>query len=427
MKPANYISLAWDIWITKIPIKRLLPFLFAGALTAGAQSVVTPVPSNPAPPPDLRQAQDTGNQAIPQVQSAAGTLQETSPYKWGPVTLYPHFLYRFLYGNGIQATPGQQLTTAENSLSPGFRLDLGSLWTLDYTPTWTFYSNHQLKDTLDHALNLAGGTAYEDWVLQFTQNYNYSNDPLIETGSQTTAQSFLTAFTASYHFGRHMLLDSTISQNLQFTKGFSDSRDWSDLEKIHYQFSKNLDAYAGLGLGYVKASSSPDMTYITPSLGIICRPADKISLEADAGFENRRFLSSSVANTTTPIFSASIGYQPVTTTKLTVTAKREVDVSPIQDQITRTTTLGADLNQRLLQNFYLDASYNHESVIYVSSVSNAGAGRDDNLNVINVKLSTTLFGKGTVAIFYQDSHNSSNASGFSFTSHQAGFELGYRY
>lgn len=427
MRLPNCIALAGTIWNADIRLKKLLLCFLAGALTAEAQSVVAPVPSNPAPPPDLRQAQDTGNQAISPVEAAAGTLQETSPYKWGPVTLYPHFLYRFLYGNGIQATPGQQLTTAMNSLSPGFLLDLGPLWTLDYTPTWTFYSNHQLKDTLDHALNLEGGTAYEDWILQFTQNYNYSNDPQIETGSQTTQQSFSTAFTASYHFGSHMLLDSTIGQNLQFTKGFSDSREWSDLEKINYQFSKHLDTYIGLGLGYEEASSSPDMTYITPTLGLTCHPTDKLNLEADAGFENRRYLSSSVSNTTTPVFSASIGYQPVTTTKLTLSANREVDVSPIQDQTTRSTTLGADLNQRLLQNFYLDASFDHEAVTYVSSVSNAGAERDDNLNSIILKLSTTLFGKATVDIFYQDSDNASNAAGFSFTSHQVGFELGYRY
>jgi hypothetical protein len=427
MKRSNWIRFAWDIWIADLPLKRLLLGLLAGMLTAEAQSVVAPAPSVSPPPPDLRPAQDTGNQSVPLAEAAAGTLQQTSPYKLGPVIFYPHLFYRFLYGDGIQANPGQQLTTAVQSLSPGVQLDLGAHWTLDYTPTWTLYSNRQLKDTLDHALNLAGATSFQDWSLQFSQNYNYANDPLVETGSQTTQQSFSTAFTASYSLGSQLRLDSTISQNLQFTQGLSDSREWSDLEKVHYQFSQHLDTYFGLGLGYVEQSNGPDMNYILPSVGIACHPTDKINLAANAGFENRRFLSSSASNLITPVFGASVGYQPVTTTRLTLAANREVDVSPFQDQITKTTALSAGLNQRLLQNFYLDASISHETVSYVSSVSNTGTERDDKFYSINLKLSTTLFGRGTISVFYQDSHDSSTAAGITFTSHQGGFEIGYRY
>jgi hypothetical protein len=408
-------------------ICRLLLGLFAGVLTAKAQPVVAPSPSTAAPPPSLRQDENTGNQAVPPAAAAAGTLQQTSPFKWGPVTFYPHLFYRFLYGDGIQSSPGQQSTTAVHSLSPGVRLDLGTLWTLDYTPTWTFYSNRKFKDTLDHALDLAGGTSYEDWTLQFSQGYNYSNDPLIETGAQTTQQSFSTAFTASYRFGGRMMLDSTISQNLQFTKGLSDSREWSDQERLHYQFSKHLDAFSGLGWGYVKQSNSPDATYIRPSVGIACHPTDKISLEASAGVENRRFRSSNQSDLNSPVFSASVGYQPVATTKLTLAANREVDPSFFAGQITRSTTLSADLNQRLLQNFYLDANVDHEAIDYVSSVNNTSAERRDKIYSINVKLSTTFLVRGTIAVFYQYSNNSSTAAGFAFTSHQGGLEIGYRY
>jgi hypothetical protein len=410
-----------------ICISRLLLCLFVGVLTTEAQPVVTPAPSTSAPPPSLRQAQDTGNQAVPPAEAAAGTLQQTSPFKWGPVTFYPHLFYRFLYGDGIQASPGQQSTTAVHTLSPGVRLDLGTLWTLDYTPTWTFYSNRKFKDTLDHALDLAGGTSYEDWTLQFFQSYNYSNDPLIETGGQTTQQSFSTAFTASYHFGSRMQLDSTISQNLQFTKGLSDSREWSDQERFHYQFSKHLDAFVGLGFGYVKQSKSPDAIYVRPNAGIDCHPTDKISLEASAGVEKRRFRSSNQSDLNSPVFNASVGYQPVATTKLTLAANREVDPSPFAGQITKTTTFSADLNQRLLQNFYLDTSVNHEAVDFVSSVNQTSVERHDKNYSINVKLSTTFLARGTIAIFYQYSNNSSTAAGFAFTSHQGGLEIGYRY
>lgn len=405
----------------------ILSALFAAWLTAKAQSVVAPIPSAPEPPPDFRQSPTVQNEAVPPAEAAAGTLQETSPYKWGPVTLYPHLLYRFLYGDGIEVSQGVRASTYENDVSPGLLFDLGKLWTLDYTPTWTLYSNHQFTDTLDQAVNLNGGTTYGDWILQFSQSYDYINQPLIETGGQTTQQTFSTAFTASYHFGSRMQLDSTPSQTLQFTKDFSDSREWSDDEKLHYLFSKHLDAFVALGLGYVEESGSSDMNYITPSMGIACHPSDKISAEIDAGFEDRQFLGSGASDLVTPVFDASINYQPVTTTKFAVNGTREVDVSPFQDQVTKTTNLSADLNQRLLQHFYLDASLGQEWVDYVSSVSNASPERDDKIYTAKVNLSTTFFSRGTVSVFYEDSHDSSTTSGFSFTSHQVGFEIGYRY
>jgi hypothetical protein len=415
------------IWTTGLPLKRGLLGLLAGALTMKAQSVIAPVPSAAAPPPELRAPENTGNQAVPPAEAAAGTLQETSPFQWGPATFYPHLFYRFLYGDGIQANPGQEVTSAVHLLSPGILTDIGTHWTLDYTPTWTLYSNRQLQNTLDHAVNLAGATSFQDWLLKFSQSYNYANDPLIATGSQTTQQSASTAFTASYRFGNRMRLDSTLSQNLQFTQGFSDSRAWDDLEQFHYQFSKYLDTFAGLDLGYEEQSNSPDMESISPTLGIACHPTDKISLNANAGLESRRFLSGSAANVTTPVYGASLGYQPVSTTKLTVGANREVDTSALEDQITKTTTLNADLNQRLLQNFYLDVSFEHQAVDYVSSVGSPGLDREDKLYTVNVKLSTTFFGRGTIAVFFQNSHNASTSAEFAFTSHQGGVEIGYRY
>jgi hypothetical protein len=406
-------------------ISVLLPF--TALLAAKAQPVVTPVPAASEPPPDFRPSPAEQNEAVPPAEAVAGTRQETSPYQWGPVTLYPHLLYRFLYGDGIEVSQGAHASTYENDLSPGLLVDLGKYWTLDYTPTWTLYSNHQFTDTVDHAVNLAGGTTYDDWALQFSQGYDYVNQPLIETGGQTTQQTFSTAFTASYHFGSRMQLDSTPSQTLRFTKGFSDSREWSDDEKLHYLFSKHLDAFVALGLGYVEESNSPDMNYLQPSMGVTCHPTDKLSVEADAGFEDRRFLGSNASDLVTPVFGASVLYQPATTTKLTLAGARQVDVSPFQNQITKTTNLSADLNQRLLQHFYLDASLGQEWVNYVSSVGNAGPERDDEIYTFEVKLSTVFLSRGTVSVFYEDSHDSSNTPGFGFTSHQIGFETGYRY
>src|SRR5271165_5201459 len=67
-------------------------------------------------------------------------------FQWGPFSLSPDVEYQYSYGDGLQATPGHSSTTATQSLTTGVQLTGGSVWTVDYTPTWKFYSNPAFKD-----------------------------------------------------------------------------------------------------------------------------------------------------------------------------------------------------------------------------------------------------------------------------------------
>ena len=105
--------------------------------------------------------------------------------QWGILNLRPHVLYQFLYGNGIQSSPGEQAVTAINAFSPGLFLGLGRNVTLDYTPTLRFYSNRKFQDSLAHSVVLTAGATYEDWVLGLSQSYVSASAPLVETGTRT--------------------------------------------------------------------------------------------------------------------------------------------------------------------------------------------------------------------------------------------------
>lgn len=168
---------------------------FGGALVcqlalvgaAQGQGVLAPLPVIPTTPPAVEEIQtnsagfvDFGN-AVP-----ASALQQ-QPFQVGPLDLHPHAFYRFLYATGVQSAPGQPHDTISEDVSPGLLVDLGKHWTLDYTPTWTFYSDDQFHgtnefhNTLDHAATLNGGLAYGDWLLGFNQTYIRSDTPLIVT------------------------------------------------------------------------------------------------------------------------------------------------------------------------------------------------------------------------------------------------------
>jgi len=207
--------------IYAFPLGWLLMGFLIGIANANAQDdVFTPLPTNPVPA-----QQQFGVRMIPDP-SLMFAPPPDSPFIWGNFTLKPHLLYRLLYGNGIQATPGHQSSTAINSFAPGFLLDMGSQWSLDYTPTWDVYSNHTFHDTIGEAVNIAGVVPFADSLLQVNQGYVYTSQPLVETGRQTSVENLTTALNLSHRFNREFYSETAVNQNLQDAVGFPHSIQW---------------------------------------------------------------------------------------------------------------------------------------------------------------------------------------------------------
>ena len=118
---------------------------------------------------------------------------------------------------------------------------MGNYWTVDYSPTWDFYSSREFRDTLDQNVRLAGGTSYEDWTLGLSQSYSKSSDPQVETGTQTDEETFSTTLSASYRINSKLSLDMGLNQDFILTSQFQNSREWSTMDWLNYQFWPRLD------------------------------------------------------------------------------------------------------------------------------------------------------------------------------------------
>lgn len=413
----------------------MCPTAFAAALlcllafgrTAVAQNVLAPAPEYSVTPPAVQEIQTNQTEVFEPAEPFRTVSEQTSPLRWGPLTLRPHFLYRFLYGNGIQSSPTQSVKTAIHQVAPGFLLEIGRHWTLDYTPTWTFYSKRLFRDTLDHAVTLTGGTAYENWILGLSQSYFSSTAPLVETGGQTSQETFSTALNASYRFSQQMLLELTANQDFIFPENFTSSREWSTMDWLDYQFWPRFNAAIGAGFGYVDVSTGSDMTYERGQGRIKWRATDKISFQVRGGMEDRQYLGTGGGDLVSPIFGALIQYQPFEVTKLSLNAERVVTPSYFRNQVTETTGFTGNLTQRLLKRFYLSLGGGYQTVRYVSSASGTAAGREDKYYSVGARLSTSFLKRGTIAALYQFSNNTSNTAGFGYTSNQVGLEVGYRF
>jgi len=404
-----------------LPGSLLIGFLVSIATANAQQDVFAPPPPSPVPA-----LQPAGVHMFPDPSLDYPEPPE-SPYQWGSFVLKPHYLYRFLYGDGIQATPGHRSTTAINSFAPGFYLNMGSHWAIDYTPTWDLYSNSIFHDTVDEAANLAGAYSFNGWTVQFNQGYHYSSQPLIETGRQTSVQDFTTSIDLSNQLSRQVLSETILSQDLRSGVGFPASSEPSALEWLHYQFFPQLDTALGAGVGYINVSEGTDISYFRPQLQATFSPTSKLSFNLSGGLDRREFLVHPRSFLNTPIYSLTAQYAPFETTTLTLTGGREVSESFFANQSTKDTHWNATLKQRLLKHYLLVASIGQHDADYISNVSANSAGRDDRELASNVRLSSPFFRRGTFAVLYRWDRNTSNIHGFGFSSHQVGFEIGYKY
>jgi hypothetical protein len=412
----------------RTPLQAALLLCFPAACVTRAQEVLMPRPEYSIAPPAMQQYQTNEMDVFAPPGTAAAVSPEATPFQVGPVSLLPHVFYRILSGDGIPAAGSNHVATTIQQISPGILFNIGSHWSLDYTPTWNLYSNKQFSDTLDQNVILTGGTTYEDWILGLAQSYISSSTPLVETGTQTTQQSWLTALKASYRFNSKMTTDLTLDQNIVSADTFTSYDEWSTLDWLNYQFWPRLDTSLGVGFGFVNVDAGSDMTYEQLQARVRWRATDKISFQVHGGLEDRQFLQGSAGSLLNPVAGGLIQYQPFEFTKFSITVDRTVAVSYFQNQVTEGTEVMGGLNQRLLKRLYLDLSGGYNTLKYVASdSSSSGAGRRDDYYTFDVRLSCPFLKRGTAAVFYQYSDDSSTAPGFTFSSSQVGFEVGYRF
>jgi hypothetical protein len=396
-----------------------------------AQDVLAPPPPDfSGLPPALR---TTGTNQPGEIPPLAPSVSDEPLLQLGPVQIRPHFLYRFLYGDGISAQPGEQLKTAIHELYPGIFLRLGDHWSLDYTPVLRLYSNNHFRDTTDHSVSLNGATIYDDWTLGFSQSYFSSSEPLAATAAQTDQEFFATALTAIYQMSSAASLELGANQFFRVTsqtvpgESLTDTRSWSSMDWFNYRFSGKIAAALGAGFGYDNVSAGSDMTSEQIQGRIIWQPGAKLTFSASGGAEIRQVLDSDAPDLVTPIFGVSAQYQLFESTALGLGANRVVSPSLFLNQVTEITTITVNLHQRLLKKLSLDLSGGYVQSSYRFTIFGFTLAREDEGTYFNARLSAAVLKRATAAIFFQTSDNSSTASDFAFSSTQVGFELGYRF
>jgi hypothetical protein len=393
--------------------------------------------------------------SLPSYQTAGapppgGALPQTlGPLQLGPVDFHPHLLYQFTYGDGIPSTPTNHLTTAVQEISPGVLMNIGTHWTLDYTPTLIFYSNPHLADTTSHSASLNGHAQYEDWAFGLSQGFNYSDTPLVETAAQTEQTGYTTSLTASRQMGSHLSAQMGLNQNITSSSQISSSpygssqdlHSWVLSGGLNYQTEYKFGFGISTSAGYDMITPGSDMKFEQVEGTLNWQLADKLTVRASGGVEDTQIMGAQLVD---PTFSVAINYQPFEQTSASLTASRSVAPSLFQDDVTVSTAIGATLRQRFFQKFNFEVSGGYSTTPFVgfatvndlnnhqiypapAVASTVQQNRSDASRFVRVSVSAPFRQRGSISIFYSFSDYTSSLSAFALSSTQVGFEIGWHY
>lgn len=363
------------------------------------------------------------------------------PLKFGHVVFRPHGTYQLIYANGLEAgrfafpqfghTNYARLAvnTIIQTVSPGITVDLGRHWTVDYTPTIRFYSNHALRDSVDHSASILGSVSYEDWLFGLSQTFLLTDSSLAETAEQTRQELYETRLTASHQLSEKYSTDLLLRQQLTFVAGAQNSRTWSTLDWLNYQVGKRVYAGIGAGVGYVNVDVGPDQVYEQLLGRLQWRVSEKVSLSVNGGLDYRQFLDNGFSSPLNPIFGGSLQYQPFKHTQITFSADRSVSSSDyfLAAQSSENTTVSLNVSQRLLEKFYVSAGLGYTRTDFSGSFGGNSTVRSDDNYFITARISRNFLKRGTVSVSYQYGDNYSSLPGYNYRSNQVGVEVGFAY
>jgi len=396
---------------------------------ASAQTVLLPPPPTPLAPVVAQDelANNELNVFLPTGETRGSSLP--SWLRYDPVNLRPHWDYGFQYGNGMLSSPGNQAKTITQSFSPGLGVELGRHWLLDYTPTLRFYSNKSFHDGVDHAVNLNGQTRYEDWTLGLTQTFSQTSDPQVQTATQTDQQTFGTGLSANLLLNERMSADFGLNQRINSTTGLQNSRDWSTSDWLNYLFWPRLNVGVGATVGYLDVDTGSNQTYEGLNARVNWRATDKLGFSVSGGVQDRQFLTGGANDLVSPIFSASIQYQPFKHTQIALTGSRSVGPSDYYtaSDVSESTTVSASLNQRLLKEYNLGFSVTYTETKNTVASQTGAIGQTIDYTSFNATLSRGFLLHGTCSVTYSYTDTQSSTPGYSSRGNQIGFQLGWHY
>jgi hypothetical protein len=355
----------------------------------------------------------------------SGARPRSAPVRLGPIDLWPRLGYELTYGSGLLSGPGREEATWLNTVSPALTFAAGDHWTLGYAPDLRFYSADGYDDTVNHTVTLGWQTAWRNWGFRMNHATAMTSDPLIETATQTDQTTHTTGLGATWDLAERGSFDFSLNQNIRLTDAYSDSYSWSSQNWYDYPWRPKLRIGVGYGFGYDSIEPGTDMSNQRLNVRITGRLSDKVTFEVGGGGEMRFFYGSDAETALSPLVNASLGYQVLERTSLSLGFSRDVNVSYFSDQYTENTSIQGGVVQVLSDRWSVFANGGYRFTKYQQATAGTATTREDGSAFARAGFSGRVAARITASLAYVFSGNSSDQDAYAFDSHQVSLQLNW--
>ena len=339
---------------------------------------------------------------------------------------------------------GDLFTAIEPRLTIGFGDVLArqnNFIALSYAPSAFFFADHSEDNALQHAVRLEGQYRFPRLTLALAQDVQLLNGSglgssfgtgIIPTSSgagqvnldvaaRTRVNVYNTSLTGNYSLTGKIFLTGGLSYSLTDYETLIGSSVTAANAYFNYTYSPKLNIGVGLSGGYdVVGSPSQDQVFEQVNARASYELTGKVSATATAGVEFRQY-SGGGGSSFSPVFDATLLYQPFGATSISLSMSRQTYNSAVlagQDYHSTQLTLG--VQQRFFQRFFLGLTGGYTNSTYFSTSSGISSTREDNFYFLETSLDFNITRFWSAGLFYVYRASSSSLSIYSFYDNQFG-------
>ena len=296
----------------------------------------------------------------------------------------------------------------------------GTLLTLDYSPSFVFFSHHSDNDTVEHHASLAGSWVMSKLSLGLRQRFDQTKEGVVEVGGRLQQRQYNTELTSKYKLGEKTSVELNPRLTISETEGLIGYTEYAADGFLNRQITSKITGSLGGSGGYIDVSQGPTQTYERGLLRFTYTATGKLELDASAGGEWRQFHSNQ-SDTLTPVFGIGGAYHPFEGTTITLEARRRDEISGAltnQDYTATGITLG--LRQRVMDRVHVSFTGSYDNRDYHATNIGINTPRRDDFYMLRAELELSLVRHFTVNLFYQYEKNDSTIPERQFTDNQFG-------
>jgi hypothetical protein len=315
---------------------------------------------------------------------------------------------------------------------------------LVYAPTISRYYHQTDQNNIGQNVAFNAVYPFQKLTLNLTQSFTQTTGVNQDSNVRTTQESINSGFGATYEVDDKISVSATAQNTVTSFSNPGDSNNngggntqagngdttTSINMNANYRLSEKLTLGPGINVGWDRPDSQQKSTYEQGLAALNYAPTEKIGMYAQAGVELRQY-DQGGGNTTNPIFSLGVGYNPFDSTSLNITASQSQHAStaqigqPTSGQTVLSTAVGATITQRIVQRVFVSFAFNYShDDDQNGGGNNAGgiAGSQDNYTYSpSVTFAPTAW--SNISVYYQYLSNESNIPGQSYNDNQMGLSV----